>query len=88
MDPKHVHEQLNRLQSEIDDLPVESGERAKLHALVEDIDRELGSGPELVLEDTGLQERLDEMVSSFEVDHPTISGLLKDIMVKLASIGV
>ena len=45
MDPKHVHEQLNRLQSEIDDLPVESGERAKLHALVEDIDRELGSGP-------------------------------------------
>ncbi|WP_372863865.1 DUF4404 family protein [Spongiibacter sp.] len=88
MDPKHLHEQLTRLQSEIDDLPVDQGERAKLHALVDDIDRELGSGPELVLADSGIQERLDEMVSTFEVDHPTVAGILKDIMVKLASIGV
>jgi len=88
MDLKPLHDQLNRLQTEIDSLPVGSDEHAKLHALIDDIDRELGSGPELVLEDTGIQDRLDDMVSTFEVEHPTVAGILKDIMVKLASIGV
>lgn len=88
MDLKHLHDQLTRLQSEIDSLPVASEEHAKLHALIDDIDRELGSGPEMVLEDSGIQDRLDDMVSSFEVEHPTVAGILKDIMVKLASIGV
>ncbi|QQD17594.1 DUF4404 family protein [Spongiibacter nanhainus] len=88
MDTKHLHEQLKQLQLEIDEQAMEGKSRAKLHALVDDIDRELGSGPDLVLEDSGLQERVEEMISSFEVDHPTVSGILKDIMVKLASIGV
>ncbi|MFT6552790.1 MAG: hypothetical protein ACJA1I_002847 [Zhongshania marina] len=88
MDPKHLHEQLKQLQIEIDALAVDDGNRAKLHALVDDIDRELGVGPQFVLEDTNLQDRLDELVSGFEVEHPTVAGILKDIMVKLASIGV
>ncbi|MBQ0759094.1 MAG: DUF4404 family protein [Gammaproteobacteria bacterium] len=88
MDPKHLHEQLKQLQIEIDALAVDDGNRSKLHALVDDIDRELGVGPQFVLEDTNLQDRLDELVSSFELEHPTVAGILKDIMVKLASIGV
>ncbi|POP53307.1 DUF4404 family protein [Zhongshania marina] len=88
MDPKHLHEQLKQLQIEIDALAVDDGNRAKLHALVDDIDRELGVGPQFVLEDTNLQDRLDELVSGFEVEHPTVAGILKDIMVKLASIGI
>jgi hypothetical protein len=28
------------------------------------------------------------LVAGFEVEHPTVAGILKDIMVKLASIGV
>lgn len=88
MDTKHLHQQLRRLQSEIDDLTMQGEDRAKLHALVDDIDRELGSGPSMVMEDTGLQDRVDDLISSFEVEHPTVAGILKDIMVKLASIGV
>jgi len=88
MDPKQLHEQLQRLQTEIDGLAVDQDNRAKLHALVDDIDRELGVGPQFVLEDSSLQDRLEELVSSFEVEHPTVAGILKDIMVKLASIGV
>ncbi|MFT5889633.1 MAG: hypothetical protein ACI9BO_002461 [Zhongshania sp.] len=88
MDPKQLHEQLQRLQSEIDGLTVNDDNRAKLHALVDDIDRELGTGPQFVLEDSNLQDRLEELVSNFEVEHPTVAGILKDIMVKLASIGI
>ena len=88
MDPKHLHEQLQRLQTEIDGMHLDAEHNAKLHALLDDIDRELGSGPDMVLEDTGMQDRLDEMVSTFEIEHPTVAGILKDIMVKLASIGV
>ena len=88
MDPKQLHEQLLRLQTEIDGLDVDQDNRSKLHALVDDIDRELGVGPQFVLEDSSVQDRLEDLVSNFEVDHPTVAGVLKDIMVKLASIGV
>jgi hypothetical protein len=88
MDPKQLHEQLQRLQLEIEGLTVNEDNRAKLHALVDDIDRELGTGPQFVLEDSNLQDRLEELVSNFEVEHPTVAGILKDIMVKLASIGI
>lgn len=88
MDPKHLHEQLQHLQQQVDSLSADDENRAKLHALIDDIDRELGSGPQFVLEDTSLQDRVDELVSNFEAEHPTTAGILKDIMVKLASIGV
>lgn len=88
MDPKQLHDQLNQLQKEIDVLTIDGGSRAKLHALVDDIDRELGCGPQFVLEDSSLQDRLEDLVAGFEVEHPTVAGILKDIMVKLASIGV
>ncbi|AKH69041.1 protein of unknown function (DUF4404) [Spongiibacter sp. IMCC21906] len=88
MDPKQLHEQLQRLQTEVDTLSANDENRAKLHALIDDIDRELGTSPQFVLEDTSLQDRVDELVSSFEAEHPTTAGILKDIMVKLASIGV
>lgn len=88
MDPKHLHEQLQRLQTEVDTLSADDENRAKLHALIDDIDRELGTSPQFVLEDSSLQDRVDELVSSFEAEHPTTAGILKDIMVKLASIGV
>ena len=88
MDPKHLHQQLQHLQNEIDGLSVDDENRAKLHALIDDIDRELGVSPQFVLEDSSLQDRLDDLVTNFETEHPTLAGILKDIMVKLASIGV
>lgn len=88
MEAKQLHEQLQRLQSEIDELSLAPGEQDKLHALVDDIDRELGSGSHGVIEDASLQDRVEELVSGFELEHPTVAGILKDIMVKLASIGV
>lgn len=88
MEAKQLHEQLQRLQSEIDGLTLAPGKQEKLHALVDDIDRELGSGSQGVIEDASLQDRVEELVSGFELEHPTVAGILKDIMVKLASIGV
>ncbi len=88
MSAKHLREQLNKLQKEIESLPVDHDQRDKLHALVGDIGSELEADSVTAIEENGLQERLDEMVSNFETEHPTTAAILKDIMVKLASIGV
>lgn len=88
MPVKHLREQLQTLQSEIDNLPVAGEQRDKLHHLVSDIDSELDADSQAALAESGLQERIDELVADFEADHPTVAAVLKDIMVKLASIGV
>lgn len=88
MDTRHLQEQLDQLQELIGELSVDEAKRMRLHGLVEDIEMELSTGSQGLSEDSGLQDRLDELVSNFETEHPTIAGVLKDIMVKLASIGV
>ena len=88
MGNQHLQEQLGDLQAQINSLDIDEAKRLQLQGLVEDIERELSTGTEGVSEDETLVDRLDEMVSGFETDHPTVAGLLKDIMVKLASIGV
>ncbi|MBD2858669.1 DUF4404 family protein [Spongiibacter sp. KMU-158] len=84
----HLRKQLQNLQNEIENLPVDHGQRDKLHALVDDIGNGIDPDDSATLEEADLQERLDELVSNFEVEHPTVAAVLKDIMVKLASIGI
>lgn len=84
----NIQEQLEELQQQIDDLEVGHSQKANLMGLVEDIELELSTGSSVDAKQAGLLDRLDDMVSQFEAEHPTLAGILNDIMVKLASIGV
>ncbi len=84
----NIHEQLEDLHQQIDELEVGHSQKANLMGLVEDIELELSTGSSVDAEQAGLLGRLENMVSEFETEHPTIAGILNDLMVKLASIGV
>lgn len=88
MQKRNIHEQLEELQQQIDELEVGHSQKANLMGLVEDIELELSTGSSVDAEQAGLLGRLENMVSEFETEHPTIAGILNDLMVKLASIGV
>ncbi len=88
MQKRNIQEQLEELQQQIDELEVGHSQKANLMGLVEDIELELSTGSSVDAAQTGLMERLENMVSEFEAEHPTMAGILNDLMVKLASIGV
>lgn len=88
MDKRNIQEQLEDLHQQIDELEVGHSQKANLMGLLEDIELELSTGSSVDAEQAGLLGRLEDMVSQFETEHPTMAGILNDIMIKLASIGV
>ena len=82
-----LKEELNQ-SAEIDDVTV-----AQLKTLSEDIERIVSehSSPEETSSsesDDSLLEHLEASVVRFEGDHPTISGILRDLIVSLERLGI
>lgn len=82
-----IHDKLQHLEQELATLDMDPARRQRLQQLVDAIERELDEEDEYS-DPPGLRDTLDELVSEFDAEHPTLSGILKDLMVKLASIGV
>lgn len=88
MSRAELQSSLDKLRTELATLAPEAADaRARLTALVDDIERELDA-----LEDGGdhesLLERLRHQVEAFEVEHPRVTNILNDIMVTLANLGI
>ncbi len=79
-----LRDQLRQLLQALQALPVEHEQRAKLEALVADIESQLGS----VDDDGSLLEQVETAVSAFEAEHPRIAAILNNIIVTLGNIGV
>ena len=86
MDKEQLLKDLTRLVDEIDKLPLEQAELQRMHALVNDIEDHLegrpNQGPQEVVD------AVDQMISTFETDHPTMTGVARRIMNALSSMGV
>ena len=87
MDKKQIVEDLIRLVEEIDKLPLEQAELQRMHALVNDIEghlegRSAQEGPQEVVD------AVDQLISRFEADHPTMTGVARRVMNALSSMGV
>ena len=87
MADKQLREDLERLRAEISGLEPDSKTREKLTRLLEEIEQEID---ESSLEDIAksVLEKVEKSVSRFETTHPTITGILNNIMVTLSNIGV
>ncbi|MCP3908540.1 MAG: DUF4404 family protein [Oceanicoccus sp.] len=86
MDQQQLREYLDQLNQAIDGMQAPDADKQQLNNLIVDIEQQL-TAP-LMNEPHSLVEQVDEMVSGFERDHPTVAGILNNIMVTLTSMGV
>lgn len=87
VDQQQLREHLDQLNDAIDGLDASVADKGKLSDLIVQIERQLVQ-PVLESEPPSLVDQVEGMVSAFENDHPTVSGILNRIMVTLTSMGV
>lgn len=87
MNERELRDQLEQLDQAIASSSTADADKQQLRQLIDDIERRLD--PTVDKDDRdSLDEQVEFLVTSFETDHPTISGILKNIMVSLSSMGI
>jgi hypothetical protein len=85
---QQLREYLDQLNSTIGDLHASDDDKSKLTGLIAEIELQLNE-PKLVAGDPQtLVDQVENMVSTFEQDHPRVAGILNNIMVTLSNMGV
>lgn len=87
MNEQELRGQLDELTVAIENMPAAEAEKARLQALIDNIESKL-SNAVVEGEPESLVEQVDNMVSGFESEHPTVAGILNNIMVTLTSMGI
>lgn len=87
MNREELREHLDQLSTAIDGMNAAETDKLKLSNLITDIEGQL-SEPQLGGDGTSLVEQVEGMVSGFESDHPTVTGILNNIIIALSSMGV
>lgn len=85
MNEKYLREHLDLLAEEIESLPLDETARVRLKALIAELEphEQAGSIPP-----GDVIDGIDGMVSQFEAEHPTLTGVLNNILVTLSNMGV
>ncbi|MFT6992058.1 MAG: hypothetical protein ACJASL_004056 [Paraglaciecola sp.] len=88
MERQQLREYLEELNSTIGDLHAPDDDKNKLTGLIAEIELQLNE-PKLVAGDPQtLVDQVENMVTTFEQDHPRVAGILNNIMVTLSNMGV
>lgn len=87
MDKEKIYKDLGRLLDEIDQLPMDDAERHRLHKMVNQMEEHV-SGREPADKPEELADSVDQLITRFEADHPSVTGVLRRIMNALGSMGV
>lgn len=82
-----LRESIEKLRLEIESLdPADRSSKERLESLVAELERNL-SDSDLEQHET-LVQNLREGIEHFEVEHPSITGVLNHIMVTLSNMGI
>lgn len=84
MNEQYLREQLQRLSTELQALPLDDEKRDSITALVADIEGQLDDG----VADDSLVEQVEIVMSSFEAEHPRVAAILNSIITTLGNIGI
>lgn len=87
MPEKQLRDDLDKLRAEIAGLDSDPQAKEKLAALLADIEQELDQSG-LNDQVKKLSEQVEGAISRFETTHPTLTGVLNNIMVTLSGFGV
>ena len=81
-----LHEDLNRLRAEINQLAADKVEsREKLNKLIGELEARMENPDE---DDERLIDNLKDAIKHFEAEHPRATTILNDIMVTLSNMGI
>jgi len=87
MNERELRDQLEQLDQAIASSATADADKQRLRQLIDNIEQRLD--PTVNESDSdSLEDQVEYLVTSFEADHPTISGILKNIMVSLSSMGI
>jgi hypothetical protein len=85
---QQLREYLDQLNSAIGDLHAPDDDKSRLTGLIAEIELQLNE-PMLVADDPQtLIDQVENMVTTFEQEHPSVAGILNNIMLTLSNMGV
>ena len=87
MPANKLHENLEKLRAEIDNIAADDHEsKEKLNRLISELELRLETSNDE--NDQGLTQNVKEMINHFETEHPRATAILNDVMVTLSNMGI
>lgn len=88
VDQKQLRDHLQQLNDSIENLSgIDGQQRQQLQALIDQIEQQLAADA-LTAQRGSLSDQVDELVTEFDTEHPTISGILNNILITLGNMGI
>jgi len=84
MEKVKLHQLLSQLRNELEQLDTNSETHKEISNLITDIENQI----EELEHKPSLTESLQLHIKKFEVEHPKVTAILNDIMIKLSSMGI
>ncbi len=82
MSKEEVHDLLVKLKREVKNLDSNSDIHKEINSLISDIEQKLA------LNETSLTENIRNYIEQFEAEHPRVTNILSELMIKLMNIGI
>lgn len=82
---QHLEETLKKITQYLSSMEASNQDKEALSGLLTDLQQQIDE-PESELE--SLANQVDELATSFEAEHPTLAGILKNLMTTLGNMGV
>ncbi|MFT6779156.1 MAG: hypothetical protein ACI9J4_001578 [Paraglaciecola sp.] len=88
MERQQLSEYLDQLNRAIGDLDALDEDKSKLTSLIAEIEQQLHEPLEVTGDPQTLVDQVENMVTTFEQDHPRVAGILNNIILTLSNMGV
>jgi|TARA_B110000238_G_scaffold198801_1_gene244354 ABC-type transporter Mla subunit MlaD len=88
MERQQLSEYLDQLNRAIGDLDAPDEDKSKLTSLIAEIEQQLHEPLEVTGDPQTLVDQVENMVTTFEQDHPRVASILNNIILTLSNMGV
>lgn len=88
MERQQLSEYLDQLNRAIGDLDALDEDKSKLTSLIAEIEQQLHEPLEVTGDPQTLVDQVENMVTTFEQDHPRVASILNNIILTLSNMGV
>ena len=88
MQRQQLTEYLEQLNHAIGDLNAPDDDKSRLTSLIAEIELQLNTPLQVTGDAQTLVDQVENMITTFEQDHPRVAGILNNIMLTLSNMGV